>query len=231
MKKLTLISLLILPSLLTGCFTRELLSESSTVKVNYSKNVPLFDDEVIAFGKPTQNTQHINTNHLVIVGQKNSYVLTQGGDKFYQLLTENSLDAKHFQIIKELTFVSKNNDGTFNGTLPLSYVKLVEDIRKEDRAFFIQNGATECSSSSDLRLGSQRFCFNIPLAGMIYPTVNNLEQLSRFKKPYTISIQTTQLISDQKNKDNPMRKLVLFPFAVAFDIMTLPIQIADKILE
>jgi hypothetical protein len=53
---------------------------------------------------------------------------------------------------RDLSFYSEKNDGNFSGTLPLSYIKLKEDLSKKDLEFFIENGAKECSSSSDERM-------------------------------------------------------------------------------
>nr|MBP8207556.1 hypothetical protein [Acinetobacter sp.] len=129
-------------------------------------------------------------------------------------------------------FFSEKNDGHFSGILPLSYVKLQEDISKKDLAFFIENGAEECSTSSDRRMNAQRFCFNLKLAGVVYPVANNIASLKALSKPYQVTIYTNNQESyKSSSKMNPLEKLVLLPFAVAIDVISLPFQAAEKIFD
>lgn len=224
-----LISIGLIGSLLTGCATTALINKDNKVRTR-TTNVTLVEDNVVAFGKPAQSIQGLPVDSLVIAGQKNSYILTQGGARFASLISK--LDAKHIQITKELSFYSAKNDGYFTGTLPLSYVKLKESISKNDLDFFIQNGAEECSTSSDERMNAQRFCFNIKMAGVVYPAANNLASLQALSKPYQVSIYTTKEESyTSKSGLNPFEKLVLLPFAVTFDVIAIPFVAAEKIFD
>lgn len=219
----------ILATLLTGCATKTLMTKDNKTYTRSNK-VTLVEDQVVAFGKPAQTLNTLPANSLVIAGQKNSYILTQGGTQFVTLITK--LDPKNIQMTKELSFYSEKNDGHFTGTLPLSYVKLKEDISKKDLEFFIENGAKECSTYSDERMKAQRFCFDITLAGVVYPAANNLASLKALSKPYQVSIYTYQEESyKSKSGLNPFEKLVLLPFAVAIDVVSLPFQAAEKIFD
>lgn len=214
---------------LAGCATKTLITKDSKTYIRTTK-VTLVEDTVIAFGRPAQQSANLPKDSLVIAGQKNSYILTQGGSQFVSLITK--LDPKNIQITRELSFYSEKNDGNFSGTLPLSYIKLKEDLSKKDLAFFIENGARECSSSSDERMQAQRFCFDIKLAGVVYPTANNLSSLKALSKPYQVSIYTNKEESyKSKSGMNPLEKLVLLPFAVAIDVVSLPFQAAEKIFD
>lgn len=225
----TMLAIGLTGSLLTGCATTALINKDNKVRTR-TTNVTLVEDNVVAFGKPAQSIQGLPVDSLVIAGQKNSYILTQGGARFASLISK--LDAKHIQITKELSFYSAKNDGYFTGTLPLSYVKLKESISKNDLDFFIQNGAEECSTSSDERMNAQRFCFNIKMAGVVYPAANNLASLQALSKPYQVSIYTTKEESyTSKSGLNPFEKLVLLPFAVTFDVIAIPFVAAEKIFD
>jgi len=215
--------------LMTGCATTTLLDKDNGVRSKSVKTV-LVEDTVLAFGKPSQAISAIPSDSIVIVGQKNSYVLTSGGARFAKVIT--GLDPKFIQIDKELAFYSAKNDGQFSGTLPLRYVKLAEDVTKQDREFFIENGAEECTTSSDQRLKAQRFCFNIALTGLVYPSATNSASLKALSKPYRVSIFTNEQIKDySKAGSKAADKLMLFPFAVAFDVVTLPFQALHKIFD
>ena len=226
-KNLFLISLAV--TSITGCATKTLMTKDNKTYTRSNK-VTLVEDQVVAFGKPAQTLNTLPANSLVIAGQKNSYILTQGGTQFVTLITK--LDPKNIQMTKELSFYSEKNNGHFTGTLPLSYVKLKEDISKKDLEFFIENGAKECSTYSDERMKAQRFCFDIALAGVVYPAANNLASLKALSKPYQVSIYTYQEESyKSKSGLNPFEKLVLLPFAVAIDVVSLPFQAAEKIFD
>ena len=216
--------------LLSGCATSTLIKKDSKKTYSHSVNVTLIEDQVVAFGQPAKPLPNLPTHSLVIAGQQKSYVLTQGGTQFLRLI--GKLEPQNIQITRELSFYSEKNDGNFIGTLPLSYVKLREDISKADLEFFIENGAKECSTSSDDRMKAQRFCFDIQLAGVVYPIANNLSSLKALSKPYQIKIYTKQEESYQsKSGMNPFEKLVLLPFAVAIDVVSLPFQAAEKIFD
>ena len=216
--------------LLSGCATSTLIKKDSNKTYSRSVNVTLIEDQVVAFGQPAKPLPNLPTHSLVIAGQQKSYVLTQGGTQFLRLI--GKLEPQNIQITRELSFYSEKNDGNFIGTLPLSYVKLREDISKTDLEFFIENGAKECSTSSDDRMKAQRFCFDIQLAGVVYPMANNLSSLKALSKPYQIKIYTKQEESYQsKSGMNPFEKLMLLPFAVAIDVVSLPFQAAEKIFD
>lgn len=224
-----LTTLIISSSLLTGCATSTLLGKDNGVRTQ-TVPVTLIEDNVLAFGKPAQAVPNLPSDSIVIVGEKNSYVLTQGGARFAKIIS--SLEAKNIQITKDLSFYSAQNDGNFSGSLPLSYIKLTEDVSKADREFFIENGAEECTTSSDQRLKAQRFCFNLKLAGVVYPVANNSASFKKLSKPYRVSIYTRKEVTDySKAGAKTADKLILFPFAVAFDVVTLPFQALHKIFD
>lgn len=216
-------------TLLAGCATSTLINKGPHTSTRTVKTT-LVEDSVIAFGKPAQAVQGIPQHSIVIAGQKNSYILTEGATQFVTLI--NKLEPDNIQITKSLSFYSANNDGRFSGKLPLSYVKLTEDISKKDLEFFIANGAEECSTSSDERMNAQRFCFNINLSGVVFPVANNLSSLTALSKPYQVTIYTEKKESyTTKSNLNPLEKLVLLPFAVAIDVVALPFVAAEKIFD
>ncbi|WP_315041554.1 hypothetical protein ACGTJS_00615 [Faucicola mancuniensis] len=222
---------------LTGCATTELLnnSPSQTTTRTTNQKTTLINDDVVAFGKPATPIAGIPSNSVVIVGEKHSYVLTQGGDEVAQLFT--NLDSNYIKVTKPLDFFSKNNDGHFSGTLALSYAKLKSSFHSNDYDFVLRNKGTECTTDSDTRMNAQRFCFEVPVSGGVYPAVNNLALIqSKFRplsKPYQVSIYTyqsqTTTTTQGGNGANAVAKLVALPFALAFDVVTLPVQVLASI--
>lgn len=131
----TIICLGVMGTLFTGCATKTLMTKDNKSYTRTNK-VTLIEDQVVAFGKPAQPLPNLPAHSLVIAGQQKSYVLTQGGPQFVSLI--GKLEPKNIQVTRELSFYSEKNDGHFTGTLPLSYVKLKEDISKKDLDFLLK---------------------------------------------------------------------------------------------
>ncbi|TWV81999.1 hypothetical protein [Moraxella sp. VT-16-12] len=228
--KLTLVALAVSSLTLSGCATHTLLSKDSGGMRTEKVKKTLVSDTVLAFGKPSLRLSNLPADAVVIVGQKHSYVLTEGGGRFERLLTH--LDPKNIKVTKPLNFYSANNDGSFTGSLAFKYTKLKDDVKKDEVNFFIQNGVEECTSHSEKQLNAQSFCFEIPLKGLSYPVVTNQASLQTLSRAYPVTIYTHEEKSTYQHGDsNPVQKLVLFPFAVAFDVVTLPFQALNKIFD
>ena len=215
----------------SGCATSSLLEGSNQVVTTKATKNILSEDQIVAFGRPAQALPKMPNATMVIVGEKNSYVLTQGGTEMVNLLT--NLTPKNIQVDNEMNFYVPNNDGYFQGEMKLSYAKLKDEFKRSDYQFFLQNNGKECTSASDLRINAQRFCFSVPVKGAIYPQVSNLSLIqSNYRpltKPYTVSFYTqTQQNQVTRSGANSAQKLVLLPFALAFDVITFPFQLLDQ---
>ncbi|MCG3871908.1 MULTISPECIES: hypothetical protein [Psychrobacter] len=227
----TVISVASLAALLasSGCATSSLLDSDNRVSKTTTKHV-LSEDQIVAFGRPAQALPKMPNATMVIVGEKNSYVLTQGGTEMVGLLT--NLTPKNIQVDNEMNFYVPNNDGYFQGEMKLSYAKLRDEFKRSDYQFFLQNNGKECTSASDQRINAQRFCFSVPVKGAIYPQVSNLSLIqSNYRpltKPYTVSFYTqSQQNQVSRSGANTAQKLVLLPFALAFDVVTFPFQLLE----
>ena len=217
----------------SGCATNELLESNSRVTTSTVNSV-LSQDQIIAFGRPAQALPRTPNATMVIVGEKNSYVLTQGGTEMISLLTK--LDPKNINVENAMSFTVPNNDGYFGGRMKLSYAKLKDEFARSDYQFFLQNDGQDCTSASDLRINAQRFCFDVPVQGAIYPQVSNISliqsQYKALSKPYTVTFYgQTQQTQTTSSGANTGQKLVLLPFALAFDVVTLPLQILGAIAD
>lgn len=215
--------------LASGCATTELLDSGNSSRTTSSKQV-LVEDQLVAFGRPATPLANMPSNSVVIVGEKNSYVLSQGGPEMVNLLT--NLTPKHIRVDNEMSFYSPNNDGYFQGEMKLSYAKLKDEFQRSDYNFFLQNGGKECSDASDQRMQAQRFCFSVPIKGGVYPAVSNLSLIqskySALTKPYPVTIYTTgTTTTTHSGGTSTAGKLVLLPFALAFDVVTFPFQLLD----
>ena len=212
-----------------GCATSSLLEGNKYVSTKTTKPV-LSEDQIVAFGRPAQTLPKMPNATMVIVGEKNSYVLSQGGTEMVSLLS--NLTPKNIQVNNDMSFYVPNNDGYFQGEMKLSYVKLKDEFKRSDYQFFLQNDGRDCTSASDQRINAQRFCFSVPVKGAIYPQVSNLSVIQSnyraLSKPYTVSFYTqTEQEQATRSGSNTAQKLVLLPFALAFDVITFPLQLLD----
>ncbi|MGO1491200.1 MAG: hypothetical protein ACTHWG_08380 [Psychrobacter sp.] len=214
----------------SGCATNSLLNDNNSHSSTNTTKTTLSEDQIVAFGRPAQALPKTPNATMVIVGEKNSYVLTQGGTEMVSLL--NNLTPKNIQVDNEMEFYVPNNDGYFQGEMKLSYAKLKDEFQRSDYQFFLQNNGQECTTQSDQRIDAQRFCFSVPVKGAFYPQVSNLSLIQSdyqaLTKPYTVSFySTTEQTQVSSSGSNAAHKLVLLPFALAFDVVTFPLQLLD----
>lgn len=211
---------------LTGCATSGLLDSPKQSVTTSTQKVTLLEDKVVAFGRPAP-TANLPGSSVVIVGETNSYVLSDGGVQLVTLLS--TLDPKNISVRQALDFYSAHNDGKFSGKMQLSYAKLKDEFVRSDLQFFLQNDAKECTTDSDKRIDAQRFCFEIDIQGAVYPKVSNYDlvraQFTPLTRPYRVSIYTNQSVQTSQPGTSSAHKLVLLPFALAFDVVTLPLQV------
>lgn len=219
-------ALLMVVSALSACATKELLSQGGSSIKTVEQSI--LQDHVIAFGRPAQLLPEMPADTIVIVGKQNSYVLTEGGRQFSTLI--GKLDARYIRVTNGLRLYSANNDGRFVSKLNLRYSRVKNDFSKADVDFFLQNNVRECTHDSETRMNVQSFCFDIPLAGGIYPAVNNQGNLRPLSKPYPIEVYT-KVEQTQQQSNKVGKKIALFPFAVAFDVITLPFQAIGQIFD
>lgn len=229
MKKI-MVSVMAISLGLTGCATHELMNKGGSSTYTEEQRQVLVEDSVLAFARPAMPLPNVPNNSIVIVGNKNSYVLTSGADEFVALI--GKLDARYITLTKGLDFYSAN-DGHFSGNLSFKYRKLVDDVTKAEKDYFLQHNVKDCTSYDDKNLQAQSFCFDIPLQGVIYPAVTNPSSVKKLSKPYPISIYTTTEVTKtrQESGKNVAQKLILLPFALAFDVATLPFQALNEIFD
>lgn len=230
MKKIMVMSALAISLVLTGCATHELMNKGGSSTYTEKQRQVLVEDSVLAFARPATPLANVPSNSIVIVGNKNSYVLTSGADEFMALI--GKLDARYITLTKGLDFYSAN-DGHFSGTLSFKYRKLADDVSKAEKDYFLQHKVRDCTSHDDKNLQAQSFCFDIPLEGVVYPAVTNPNSVQKLSKPYPISIYTTTEVTKTRHESGKSvaQKLILLPFALAFDVATLPFQALNEIFD
>ena len=88
-------SLFLAINLLNACATSQLLENNRSTHT-ITERQTLIQDSVRAFGKPAQIINNLPSDAIVIVGNQQSYVLTQGGGKFTTLIGQ--LDPRYIHV-------------------------------------------------------------------------------------------------------------------------------------
>lgn len=209
---------------LTGCTTILLgAMEGQTVPVKQL----LIEDRVVAFASPAENAKV--AGNVVIVGENYSYVLTDGGQKLTQLIT--TLSPSHFNVTNDLHFdmVDKSK---FKGTVWLAYKLSKTMPEKEQLDILIQNKAKPCPKEFAILeqanvVQATRYCLSVYIEGDVHPKINNFDAISAqtnsLTRPYKVKLYETT--SYRRSRADIAERIFLLPLTLAFDVVTLPIQV------
>lgn len=187
----------------------------------------LIEDKVVAFARPAENAQV--AGNVVIVGENYSYVLTDGGQKLTQLIT--TLSPSHFNVTNDLHFdmVDKSK---FKGTVWLAYKLSKTMSEKEQLDILTQNKAKPCPKEFAVLeqanvVQATRYCLSVYIEGDIHPKIKNFDAISAqtnsLTRPYKVKIHQTT--SYRRSKADIAQRILILPLAIAFDVVTLPVQV------
>ena len=207
----------------TACNTADLLLDTPQTMTRLAP-VTLIEDQVVAFGRAAQTNNEFSQNSLIIAGQKQSYVITEGSDLLQQVAER--LNPQYIKQINDFRFLSKNNDGHFTGSFPIHYTVPKHAKAEPSVQFLLQHGGeilaeTETETNYRLRLN---------ISGKVYPPVQNLKSLRSMSRQYKVVIYTEQ-IEEYKRREgynlSNSQVLLLTPFTLIFDIVTLPFKLVS----
>jgi hypothetical protein len=212
-----------------GAVTSDVLNNGHQFNIKYVEDI-LVEDEVVAFGKSAQPVESLPKDSIVIAGKKYSYVLTEGGSEFFNLIS--SLNPKYIHIDRQLKFLSNRNDGHFFGTFNFSYQPPTGQLNEIEKVLFSKYGAKpcECNNNAHSSTVPSKHKFEIELSGVTYPVANNVSSLKPLSKPYKVSIYRIKE-EREKVKSSTAEKIVLLPFAVAIDVITLPAKVLGIVYQ
>lgn len=187
----------------------------------------LIEDKVVAFARPAENAKV--AGNVVIVGENYSYVLTEGGQKLTQLIT--TLSPNHFSVTDNLHF-DMVDKSSFKGSFWLAYKLSKTTPEKEQLDILKKHGAKPCPAKYSI-LGQNettqatRYCLFVSIEGDIHPKINNFDAISAqtnsLTRPYKVKLYETT--SYRRSRADIAERLFLLPLTLAFDVVTLPIQV------
>ena len=207
----------------TACNTADLLLDTPQTKTRLAP-VTLIEDQVVAFGRAAQTNNEFSQKSLVIAGQKQSYVITEGSDLLQQLAER--LNPQYVKQINDFRFLSKNNDGYFTGAF-LIYYSVPKQAKVDPNVqFLLQHGGEILAETETER----NYRLHLNISGKVYPPVHNLKSLRSMSRPYKVVIYTEQLEEYKRREGynfSNSQVLLLTPFVLVFDIVTLPFKLVS----
>jgi hypothetical protein len=219
MKRAILITVLCVSAgalLLPACATTSLLSDPVTsTKI---KETELGTDTIRAIGYPTNNGE--KKEGVVLLGNKFTYWLTSGSDMVTLMA---NLDAKYIEMESTPTFAIK--DKTFSGTIKFQYNRTGATYSKSERDILSKLCLVGQSEAP-------KRCW-INISGALYLPAQQVAEGAGIKnldrKP-TVRLVTQDGTVTEVDAATLASTLFVFPFAVAFDVVTSPVQVPFLLL-
>ena len=215
-------------SLLSGCTTMMWAEGRTNNSVRQVKQ----QDSIVAFGRTKADSQTMPANQLLMLGQKHVYLITNSR---YSIMGKQSASNEKLTNILNVDLsrsfeVSTSIQGNDKGYFP---VKLNKDTQSFSSYFCLhyapntalskKEQALEQQKLDDLQFetrgdGQRYLCMTID--GKVYDKPNDMAYQHHFKNPVPV-----QLTVEYKGINTmPVLRALTLPFAIATDIVTLPVQ-------
>jgi hypothetical protein len=204
--------------LLTSCASLTLESKYPTYehKTDYKL---LQKDNIIGLGETKSKADQ--SSHVLLIGEQFNYLLNQGGNDLLNIMQK--LPEQERVILNKLPLqLDVYNDNVFYGQLQFYQPVPVSQLSSEKKQELVALGFTEETLSPDNKNKELFLTKKIYIKGTVYEGNTQANQL-RLKGSIPIILRE-QNLTTQKNKSNVLKKTLLSPLALAFDIVTLPIQ-------
>ena len=213
---MALVASLLMTSL-SGCATF-MANEATETTTDMVKTLA-FEDAILGMGQPTgDNISAEARNFLALIGEKQSYLLTDGADEIKAIV--KNLDGRLIGVnqdqpkINMLVYQDSDAIQSVRGDVTITYNKANNRLSEQERK-------TLTDLKFTLAADEQSYWRSLHIQGVVYPPVKNLAAIaSQFKQTRPVQFYKTEY----KQNHNPLRAILL-PLGVAFDVITAPIQI------
>lgn len=207
--------------LVTGCASA-LVSAATAPRTETTKTL-VAEDSIVAIGRPKVGDESPRKSDLVLVGLANTYTLKNGFEDIEKIAED--LDPKFLQVNADRPIDLMISGDRFYGSVVMVYggngfVYTDDSVSKLTRLGFSKSTIANSSGKSEVV-----YRRNFDLAGKIYAKVNNLDDVSKkFSKNRPVRFYT-ETSTEIKDAGKELGKAAALPFAIAFDVVTLPIQL------
>ncbi len=212
------ISLTVCAMTLGGCASIALYEDFNPTDQKTQKKV-LSQDAMIAIGQSVNNDKK---HGMVFIGQKYTYLITQGGEPFYALLKE--FPANKLVLAADSPISLEFSNATqFKDTIIFNYADPIEKLTPQQVTRLKQLGFRDWKSeelADGTRVNYLRAIYDYQ--GELYQPTEATQIQHQFSKPYPLALtQKTEITT--VNGKNIGKTIVLAPLALTFDVITAPI--------
>lgn len=199
---------------LSGCATT-LLSQALPNETTKTETVTLAKDQIIAIGQAVQNQQ---AQGIVFVGKDFSYLMTDGSAELSKLLHAIPADQRSLTSPSPLV-LTMDDPSHFQGVLQIRYNTRMVDLNDTQKDLLKSLGFRQNFNTIYNQQTAPYPYINILFKGQLYqaPEARNIQKT--LAQPYPIILQQENKIT----KKHPVKKatrMVLYPFAMTFDVIT-----------
>lgn len=212
------LSLLLFTScfVLGGCATA-LLDSTFPKETTHTQAINLQSDQIIALGQAVQNQKE---QGLVFIGQDFNYLMTDGSTELLKLL--KAIPVEQRSITSPTPLVLTMDDANhFRGVLQIRYNTAMVDLKQTQKDLLKSLGFRE---NFDLPANQQTATYpyiNVFFKGQLYQGQDTQKIQQRLPVAYPITIQQ-QITTTTKHPIKRVTHTVLYPLAMAFDVITIP---------
>lgn len=201
--------------MLSSCATA-LLSLAPPIKDYQKVKTLVMQDEVVAIASAKDTTDKSTVGDMVLVGKRHVYHITQGNESINMMM---QLDPQAITINnnKPLEFTIKDN--IFSGKVEITYKKSeYSDAERET----IRGKGFELDRTDTVGLPYGFFKSHVTFAGTVYSKLEH-HDFTPFSKGRQVKFFDVE-VKKTVNVKNTIDLAVALPFAITFDVITLPLQ-------
>ncbi|NOU40476.1 MAG: hypothetical protein HOO85_04315 [Methylotenera sp.] len=216
-QSLKIIGIIMSAIFMSSCATAML----STAEVSHttSSKTLVMEDTIIATAKPVTNAEvAVSKNSIVLIGLNNTYHINEGSESISKLLT---LDPKYMSLHHDNPIEFNIYGSKFNGIVDVQYTKdnyLLEELMLLNQLNFKSHTRPEKGKG-------EYFETSFRVKGNIYAKTNVNEAVAKnFSAGRKIKFVTTEY-KRSVDAGRMADKLIALPFAIAFDVVTAPVQL------
>ena len=199
---------------LRACATT-LLSEALPNETTRIEKIILAKDQIIALGQAVQNQQE---QGIVFVGQDFSYLMTEGSAELSKLLHAIPADQRSLTSPSPLV-LTMDDPNHFHGVLQIRYNTRMVDLNDSQKNLLKSLGFRQNFNIIQNQQTAPYPYINIFFKGQLYQSQEAKKIQKTLVQPYPIILQQENKIT-QKHPLKKATRMVLYPFAMTFDVIT-----------
>lgn len=199
---------------LSACATT-LLSQALPNETTRTETITLAKDQILALGQAVQNQQE---QGIVFIGQDFNYLMTDGSAELSKLLHAIPADQRSLTSPSPLV-LTMDDPSHFHGVLQIRYNTRMVDLNDAQKDLLKSLGFRQNFNIIHNQQTAPYPYINIFFKGQLYQTQEAKKVEKTLAQPYPIILQQENKIT----KKHPVKKatrMVLYPFAMTFDVIT-----------